>query len=101
MELDELLSAMDRTAANLVKLEQVWDRAGSSIPTGPSRGSHPEYDDLCPTWLDLLPGLPPSVRGAQALGGGDVADADHLHTADRTGTRGRERTQRVPGCAWQ
>ncbi|MEO7195368.1 MAG: hypothetical protein ABIZ05_11180 [Pseudonocardiaceae bacterium] len=59
MEMDELLIAMDRTAANLAKLQDVWDRAAPFIPTGPSRGSHPEYDDLCWAWKDLLVGLPP------------------------------------------
>lgn len=59
MELDELLTAMDRTAANLAKLEHVWERAAPFIPTGPTRGSHPEYEDLCRTWMDLLAGLPP------------------------------------------
>jgi hypothetical protein len=32
VELDDLLSAMDRTAANLAKLEDVWNRAESFIP---------------------------------------------------------------------
>lgn len=58
MELDDLLNAMDRAAANLAKLEDVWRRAESFIPTGPSRGSHPEYDDLRRAWSDLLVGLP-------------------------------------------
>lgn len=59
MELDDLLNAMDRAAANLAKLEDVWDRAASFIPTGPARGSEPEYDDLQRAWGDLLAGLPP------------------------------------------
>lgn len=58
MELDDLLNAMDRTAANLAKLEDVWNRAESFIPTAPARGSAPEYDDLRRTWADLLAGLP-------------------------------------------
>ncbi|MGH3830187.1 MAG: hypothetical protein ACRDRS_06980 [Pseudonocardiaceae bacterium] len=58
MEMDELLNAMDRTAANLAKLQDIWDRAAPFIPTGPSRGSHPEYDDLRRAWKDLLVGLP-------------------------------------------
>ena len=58
MELDDLLNAMDRTAANLAKLEEVWARAESFIPSGPARGSDPEYDDLRRAWADLLPGLP-------------------------------------------
>jgi hypothetical protein len=33
--------------------------AAPFLPTDPSRGSDPEYDDLCRAWKDLLPGLPP------------------------------------------
>ena len=40
--MDELLTAMDRTAANLDKLQDVWNRVVQFIPTGPSRGSRPE-----------------------------------------------------------
>ncbi|MGY2082872.1 restriction endonuclease [Blastococcus sp. SYSU DS0539] len=58
MELNDLLAVMDRAAANLAKLEEVWNRAAPFIPTGPARGSHPEYDDLRRTWDDLLAGLP-------------------------------------------
>lgn len=59
MDLEELLRAMDRTAANLSKLESVWERARPFIPDGPQRGSHPAYEDLAMAWADLLPGLPP------------------------------------------
>jgi hypothetical protein len=58
MELNDLLNVMDRAAANVVKLEQVWERASTFIPTGPAAGSPPEYDDLCRAWADLLKGLP-------------------------------------------
>ena len=58
VELDDLLNAMDRAAANLAKLEDVWRRASPFIPTEPARGSHPEYDDLRLAWSDLLAGLP-------------------------------------------
>lgn len=58
MDLDELLRAMDRTAANLSKLESVWERAKQYIPSSPQRGSHPAYEDLVMAWADLLPGLP-------------------------------------------
>ena len=58
VELDDLLNAMDRTAANLAKLDNVWGRAAGFMPTGPARGSNPEYDDLRRAWADLLPGLP-------------------------------------------
>ncbi len=59
MEIDELLTAMDRTAANLAKLQDVWNRAAPFVPTGPSRGSDPEYDNLRRVWKNLLAGLPP------------------------------------------
>ncbi|MGW7533311.1 restriction endonuclease [Amycolatopsis sp. NPDC054798] len=58
MELEDLLNAMDRTAANLTKLEDVWRRAQPFVPTSPARGSDPEYDDLRRAWSDLLAGLP-------------------------------------------
>jgi hypothetical protein len=58
VELDDLLNAMDRTAANLAKLDDVWRRAQPFIPDAPARGSHPEYDDLYRAWSDLLGGLP-------------------------------------------
>jgi hypothetical protein len=58
MNLDELLGVMDRAAANLAKLEAIWERAEPMIPTGPARGSNREYEDLARAWLDLLPGLP-------------------------------------------
>lgn len=58
MELTELLDVLDRTAANVEKLDAVWERAETFIPRGPSGGSDPEYDDLRRAWADLLPGLP-------------------------------------------
>jgi hypothetical protein len=47
MEFEELLKAMDRAAANLTKLEAIWERASGFIPTGPAAGFPAEYDDLC------------------------------------------------------
>jgi hypothetical protein len=58
VELDILLNSLDRAAANLAKLERVWERAEPFVPDSPAAGSHPEYDDLRRTWEDLLPGLP-------------------------------------------
>jgi hypothetical protein len=58
VDLEQLLSAMDRAAANRDKLERVWERARPLLPAGPSRGSEPEYDDLARAWKDLLTGLP-------------------------------------------
>ncbi|MEU6071064.1 hypothetical protein ABZ864_43135 [Streptomyces sp. NPDC047082] len=59
MDLEELLGVVDRAVANLAKLEDVWARAVTFITSGPTCGSHPEYDDLRWVWADLLPGLPP------------------------------------------
>jgi len=40
VELDDLLSAMDRTAANLARLEEIWDRAARFIDgTGQGLGA--------------------------------------------------------------
>lgn len=58
MDLEELLSAMDWAAADLARLEVVWERAGTLVPTGPARGSDPGYDELSRMWRNLLVGLP-------------------------------------------
>jgi hypothetical protein len=78
MELNELLAAMDATAANLEKLDQVWSRAHGMIPTSPGQGSSREYDDLRRVWVDLLPGLP-------QIDGWTVTT--HLPDADEIGLR--------------
>lgn len=78
MQLNDLLDALDRTAANLAKLEAVWARASPLLPTGPWRGSIPEYDDLCRAWADLLPGLQP-VDGWTITN--QLPDADELGQA--------------------
>jgi hypothetical protein len=75
LELNDLLNVMDRAAANLVKLEQVWERASTFIPTSPAAGSPPEYDDLCRAWADLLKGLPP-IDGWTVTD--DLPDIDEL-----------------------
>ncbi|MFC9982885.1 restriction endonuclease [Gordonia sp. NPDC127522] len=59
MDLNALLDAFDKTAANLEKLEAVWRRASPMLPSGPALGSNPEYDDLARAWKDLCAGLPP------------------------------------------
>lgn len=59
MNLDELLQVMDRAAANLAKLEAIWDRAEPMIPSSPQRGTNREYEDLRRAWIPLLAGLPP------------------------------------------
>lgn len=59
MKLDELLQVMDRAAANLAKLQAIWDRAEPMIPSSPQRGTNSEYEDLRRAWTSLLAGLPP------------------------------------------
>lgn len=59
MNLDELLQVMDRAAANLAKLQAIWDRAEPMIPSSPQRGTNREYEDLRRAWTPLLAGLPP------------------------------------------
>jgi hypothetical protein len=59
VNLDDLLQVMDRGTANLATLDAVWERAQPMIPTGPSRGSSREYNDLRRSWGSLLPGMPP------------------------------------------
>lgn len=41
VEINELLAAFDRAAANLLKLEKILDRAEAFIPKGPTAGSLP------------------------------------------------------------
>jgi hypothetical protein len=53
-----LLAAMDRTSANLERLQAIWDRAAPTLPSGPALGSDNEYEDLARAWKDLLSGLP-------------------------------------------
>lgn len=50
---------MDKVATNLTKLAAIWERAAPMLPTGPSRGTTVEYEDLARSWRDLLQGLPP------------------------------------------
>lgn len=75
---------MDRVSANLSKLEAVWDRAQPMLPTGPSRGSSREYEDLRRTWSELLGGLPPidSWKVTEQLPDVDVAGQEFIDCAD-------------------
>lgn len=50
---------MDRAAANLAKLQAIWDRAQPMTPRRPQRGTSREYEDLRRAWTALLVGLPP------------------------------------------
>lgn len=59
MDLDELLTTLDKVAVNLGKLEKIWERAQPLLPTSPQLGTTPEYRTLSRQWADLLSGLRP------------------------------------------
>ena len=59
MDLNTLLSVMDTVAANVERLQAIWDRAHPLLPSGPQGGSTEEYDNLVRSWGDLLKGLLP------------------------------------------
>lgn len=58
VELDEILRAFDRTAANLERLEAVWTRARALLPEGPELGGNTEYEDLVQSFNDLAVAVP-------------------------------------------
>lgn len=58
MDLDEVLRQFDIAAANLARLDKVWERARSLIPDSIVFGSDPEYEELCRQWDDLVEALP-------------------------------------------
>lgn len=58
MDIEEALDNFDRASVNLAKLEAVWRRARPLLPSGPSRGRDPDYENLERVWKNLLPGLP-------------------------------------------
>lgn len=58
MELEELLKVFEVAAANLEKLQAIWERAEPELPTGPAMGTSAEFDDLSRSWDDLIKGLP-------------------------------------------
>lgn len=78
MDLDELLLAMDRAAANLAKLDAILERALPMLPSGPSRGSSREYDDLQRAWASVRTGLP-AIDGWKVTI--DLPDADAIGAA--------------------
>ncbi|MCG5464837.1 restriction endonuclease [Micromonospora sp. MED01] len=100
--LDELLTVMDRTSANLERLQAIWDRAYPLLPTGPSAGSTNEYDDLTRAWNDLLPGLP-RINGwtisesLPDMGGIGQAYIDYLELSEPS--QALEHAKEAPGRA--
>jgi hypothetical protein len=74
--LEMALQLFEATEANLEKLEKLWEKISSHIPSGPAFGAPPEYDDLCLAFRGILPALP-------AIGG--VRIEDHLYDYDTIG----------------
>lgn len=76
MELDELLTAFDKTAANLGRLENVWGRARALLPTGPFVGGNVQYDDHERAYGEIVAALipidghamPNSIPGFEEIG---------------------------------
>ncbi len=50
--------------ANLTKLERVWEKMESLIPSGISFGSDPSYEEFRRTYIKILPHLP-SINGCK------------------------------------
>lgn len=65
--LNAALKQFEATEANLSKLEKLWAQIEKLLPNGPAFGSPPEYEELCLTFRQILPGLP-------AIGGFRVTD---------------------------
>ena len=100
VDLNALLNEMDRCAANLSKLDAVWQRAEPMLPTGPAMDSSQEYDDLRRAWASLQTGLAPidgftvvdalpdmQAIGAAYLGFWEIGEAPYLvhEEAERPG----------------
>ena len=56
MDLEQLLHGLDAAAANLAKLESVWERAKTLLPTSAAFGDEVEYGNLQRAWCDLIQG---------------------------------------------
>jgi hypothetical protein len=94
---ESALRQFDRTEANLVKLEKLWDRIKGLIP---SPGTHvfseqPDYDQLCLTFRGILAAVPaidgwklpdalPSMNDAisNCIDASEVGDVDALLSTD-------------------
>jgi hypothetical protein len=61
------LQQFEAAETNLEKLEKLWEKIASYIPSGPAFGAPPEYDELCIAFRGILPALP-------AIGGVRVED---------------------------
>ena len=56
--LDAALQQFEATEANLTKLDTLWERIESLMPSGLAFGSPPEYEELCWKFRWILPNLP-------------------------------------------
>lgn len=74
--LDAALKQFEGAAANLEKLETLWERIYQLQPSGPAFGSPPEYGELCLAFRRVLLSLP-------AIDGFRVED--RLHDYDEAG----------------
>ena len=74
--LDVALQQFEATEANLAKLDSLWTRIESLLPSGPAIGSPQEYEELCWAFRRILPSLP-------AIDGFKIED--HLHDYDSVG----------------
>jgi hypothetical protein len=57
-DLSSVLAIFDRAAANLERLQAVWDEAGPLLPSDAQLGGNAKYENLARRWVDLLKGLP-------------------------------------------
>ena len=64
MRLEDLLDAMDKTAANLSKMADIWERVEKMLPDGHSWNVNPpEFDDLNRAGTTSQPPCRPSGDG--------------------------------------
>lgn len=110
--LDAALEEFEATEANLAKLNALWERIERLLPTGPSFGSPPGYDELLLAFRRILPALP-AIDGFQvedhlcefdvagqllleALEGGEVvAEVEARNTLSEQGRQLREYSFRL------
>ena len=73
---DAALREFEATAANLAKLDSLWERIENLQPSGPAFGAPPEYQVLCLAFRRILPSLP-AIDGLRV--------EDRLHEYDEAG----------------
>ena len=58
LTLNHALRQFELTEANLVRLEKLWQKIEGELPDGPAFGTHPEYDEWCMAFKQILAKLP-------------------------------------------